>query len=85
MENIICDTLEKCTRYHKAKSASDVWWSDSLFKEKQKVKKEIKKAEEAPKQKDEGYGDGRQTKKLRKRNYVVTVICDWRSCFMIEK
>ena len=39
IENIICDTLKKCTRYHKAKSASDVWWSDSLFKEKQKVKK----------------------------------------------
>ena len=34
----ICDTLEKCTKYHKAKLASDVWWSDNLFKEKQKVK-----------------------------------------------
>ena len=39
IENIICSNLEKCTKYQKAKSSKDVWFTEELLKEKQKVKK----------------------------------------------
>ena len=39
IENIICKHLEKCTTYRKVKSFKDAWFTDELFKEKQKVKK----------------------------------------------
>ena len=38
IENIICDKIKDCTKYHQAKSFKDVWWSDELHKEKHKVK-----------------------------------------------
>ena len=38
IENIICDKIKDCTKYHQAKSFKDDWWSDELHKEKHKVK-----------------------------------------------